>query len=80
MGRVLGLPDGSVMIEGNFPKVPSGTVKLIEYMDEQKARAEGEMEPGVPWRHDMESERIALERTQGGLLMRRKNKPLWEMR
>ena len=80
MGRVLGLPDGSVLIEGNFPKVPQGTVKLIEYMDDAKAEAEGEQEKGIPWRHEMESERIALERTQGGLLMRRKNKPLWEMR
>lgn len=80
MGRVVGLPDGSVLIEGNFPKVPGGTVVAVEYMDDAKARAEGEGEGGIPWRHDMESERIALERTQGGLLMRRKNKPLWEMR
>ena len=80
MGRVLGLPDGSVLIEGKFPKVPGGTVVAVEYMDDAKARAEGEGEGGIPWRHDMESERIALERTQGGLLMRRKNKPLWEMR
>lgn len=80
MGRVLGLPDGSVLIEGNFPRVPGGVVKVIEYMDDAKARAEGEGEGGIPWRHEMESERIALERAQGGLLLRRKNMPLWEMR
>lgn len=76
---IYGLKDGSVFIRGFFTNAPPGYVEEIWYMADGKARREGYKENGIPWKHDVK-EKTILQKTRGGLIMRRGNKPLWGMR
>jgi len=82
MGRVLGCPDGSFIIEGLFSFAPEGKLLYVDYIDVGKARAEGlessDADELKPWRHDFESENIKMELTEGGLRISGP-KPLWEI-
>ncbi len=79
MGSVVGLKDGTVFIRGFFPKLPAGRIREIWYMDEAKAKREGQANPSLPWRHDFSSLDVRAWRVRGGILLSAK-KPLWGMR
>ncbi len=76
---IYGLKDGSVFIRGFFTNPPPGYVEEIWYMADGKAKREGYKKLGIPWKHDVKAKTI-LEKTRGGLIMRRGKKPLWGMR
>lgn len=78
MGRLIGNPDGSFLIEGTFPKI-RGRLQMIEYIAVGKARAEKLGDAIKPWQHDFSSEQINLESTPDGLRVSCKDKRLWEM-
>jgi len=79
MGRILGYPDGSILIEGKFVRTPKGRIVAIEYLDIGKARAEGEPKDDIrPWRHDVSSESLTIARTARGLHIKGP-KRLWEV-
>jgi len=78
MGRILGCPDGSFIIEGLFPHAPQGKLLYVDYIDVGKAKAEGLNPPDRPWRHDFESENIKIKLTEAGLHISGP-KRLWEV-
>lgn len=79
MGRILGCPDGSIIIEGKFDSIPKGRILAIEYLDIGKARAEGEPKDDIrPWRHDVSSESLTITRTASGINLKGP-KRLWEV-
>jgi hypothetical protein len=83
MGRVLGLKDGSILIEGTFKgslaslkRFISGRLLSIAYYDVRKAKAEGKPNPRLPWKHDFSTEQVSMKITQRGLHIS-SDRPLW---
>ena len=75
-GGLYGLKDGSVFIKCFCSTAPKGSVKVVEYMDEAKARREGVTNPNLPWKHDFTSEDAHALKCKGGILIKGR-KPLW---
>lgn len=81
MGKVYGLSDGSLYIQGFFPQAPKGRLTEIWYLDAPKAGEDHPEGPNdTPWMHEVSSD-VQCERVAGGLLVAKAgNDPLWSIR
>lgn len=79
-GALYGLKDGSVFVKCFISGPVKGRVRVVEYLDEAKARREGMKDPTLPWRHDFSSLDVKVVRTNPPGLLLKANKPLWGMR